>query len=77
MKHRIRALYAKIEDKQKFINRLAEIFDLNPRSIQNHWFGKVFSIPKRYVEQVLLLLEETIQNQIVELTELVNPSQKI
>lgn len=73
MIHRIKALYNKVEDKQAFILKVAEVCDKVPATLQNHWFSGYFSIPKKYLQIVIDILRETIQIQISELNNLLKP----
>ncbi|GAA4274986.1 hypothetical protein U6A24_12735 [Aquimarina gracilis] len=67
----VKMMYGKVWDKQGFLKKLSEKVDnKNPRSLQNHWFHSG-SIPRKYLQIVIDLLEETIKEQIEELTGLI------
>ncbi|WP_438423217.1 hypothetical protein [Aquimarina macrocephali] len=68
----IKKLYAKVEDKQKFIEVVAEEFGKDPRTLQNHWFIRFFSVPDKYQARVVELLQNTLQNQIEQLSKLLS-----
>ncbi len=68
----IKKLYAKVEDKQKFIEVAAQEFGKEPNTLQNHWFVRFFSVPKKYQARVLELLQKTIRTQIEQLNKLIS-----
>ena len=59
----IKHLYAQIENKTQFIQLVADDLGLSPRYLRNHWFGAFWSIPKKYIDRVIALLQSTIRLQ--------------
>lgn len=48
----IKLLWAKVKNKGNFIEALAEKLGRSPLTLDRHWFGRYWSIPKEYMQQV-------------------------
>ena len=59
----IKNLWSQVKDKKEFIVAIADHYGMKPRSVENHWFSKYFSIPSRYIDEVINILQSVIRNQ--------------
>ena len=59
----IKALYAQIDKKTKFIIEVADYFGKSPQSLRVHWFSSFWSIPEEYQDKLIILLEQKIETQ--------------
>lgn len=63
MKEEIKLLHQLIKDTAAFYNAHASKFGIEPISMKNNWFGRLYSIPKKHQKEVLELLKEEVELQ--------------
>ena len=59
----IRSLYNQISKKTAFIAMLAKDLGLNPQYVRSHYFSSFWTIPEKYQDRVIELLQKTIRLQ--------------
>lgn len=59
----IKELYNQIEHKTNFTIEVGTYFKKSPQSLRVHWFGNFWSIPDKYQDELITLLQNKIANQ--------------
>jgi len=59
----IQSLYSQISKKTDFIAMLAKDLGLNPQYVRGHYFSSFWTIPEKYEDRVIELLQKTIRLQ--------------
>lgn len=57
VKERIKVLLSQIKDKTTLAGLLSEIYEVEPNTIRNHWFGPLTSVPKKHRDSLLEYLQ--------------------
>tara|TARA_B100000780_G_C20855539_1_gene340058 strand:+ start:152 stop:379 length:228 start_codon:yes stop_codon:yes gene_type:complete len=63
MPQNIKDLFKQVENKYDFILLLSKEFNVKPNSIRNNWFASYYSIPEKYEDRVIKLLQNKIRLQ--------------
>lgn len=57
----IKFLYQKLGHKTNFIKDVANALNKAPATLRNHWFGAFWSIPEKYQDKIIEMLQKQIR----------------
>lgn len=56
-------LWPQVQDKVDFIKKCSADFGRSANTINNHWFGRFWSIPQDLVDDIIVYMQNYIANQ--------------